>query len=89
MENNMKKIVVRGKTPLKGNVTISAMKNAALPIIFACVLVKDKCTIENIPNVRDVLFSFDILRRMGARIEFVNDNTVEIDCSEVEAGTSS
>lgn len=89
MENNMKKIVVRGKTPLTGNVTISAMKNAALPIIFACVLVKDKCTIENIPNVRDVLFSFDILSRMGAEIRFINDNTVEIDCSNVEAGTSS
>ena len=41
----MEKIVVMGGVPLNGTVEISGMKNAALPIIFACVLVKDKCYI--------------------------------------------
>ncbi len=85
----MKNIVVRGGTPLFGNVTVSAMKNAALPIIFACVLVKDKCIIENVPNVRDVSFALDIIKGMGAKINYLNQNTVEIDCTEVEAGSSS
>lgn len=89
MENIMDKIVVRGGTPLFGSVDISGMKNAALPIIFACVLVRDKCIIENIPNVRDVAFSLDILRDMGARIRTVKRDTVEIDCTDVKAGTSS
>lgn len=81
--NNMEKIVVKGGIPLNGSVDISGMKNAALPIIFACVLVKDKCCIENIPNVRDVTFALDILRGMGAKISTVNKNTVEVDCTEV------
>jgi len=85
----MEKIVVRGGAPLFGSVNISGMKNAALPIIFACVLVKDKCIIENIPNVRDVAISFEILKGMGARIQNVGNGTFEIDCTDVEAGTSS
>lgn len=59
------------------------MKNAALPIIFACVLVRDKCCIENIPNVSDVTSAFNIIRSMGAKITTVNKNTVEIDCTDV------
>ena len=85
----MDKIVVRGQRPLHGSVNISGMKNAALPIIFACVLVRGKCVIENIPNVRDVSFSLDILRDMGAVIRTIRRDTVEIDCTNVKAGTSS
>lgn len=81
--SRMEKIVVNGGIPLRGSVEIGGMKNAALPIIFACVLVRDKCVIENIPNVRDVSFALDILRGMGARITTVNKTTVEIDCTEV------
>lgn len=80
----MEKIVVKGGKPLNGSVEMSGMKNAALPIIFACVLVRDKCYIENMPNVRDVTFALEILSKVGARIRNVNKNTVEIDCSDVK-----
>ena len=80
----MEKIVVRGGNPLFGNVEISGMKNAALPIIYACVLVKSKCIIENIPGVRDVTVSFNILRSMGASIRMLSKNTYEIDCSHID-----
>jgi UDP-N-acetylglucosamine 1-carboxyvinyltransferase len=80
----MEKIVVRGGNALNGSVEISGMKNAALPIVFACVLVKDKCVIENIPNVRDVTFAFEILKSIGASIKTINKNTVEVDCTDVE-----
>lgn len=89
MEIIMDKIVVRGGRTLFGSVDISGSKNAALPIIFACVLVRDKCIIENIPNVRDVSVSLEILRDMGAKIRTVKRDTVEIDCTDVMAGTSS
>ena len=62
----MDKIVVNGGNQLNGTVEISGMKNAALPIIYACVLVGAKCVIENVPNVRDVALSLEILRDMGA-----------------------
>lgn len=80
----MEKIVVRGGKPLFGNVEISGMKNAALPIIYACVLVKNKCIIENIPAVRDVTVSFGILRSMGASIRMLSKNTYEIDCTNID-----
>ncbi len=85
----MEKILINGGTPLRGTVEISGMKNAALPIIFACVLVKDKCIIENVPNVIDVTLSLDILRCMGADIKTIAKNTVEIDCTNLKGGTSS
>ena len=84
----MDKIVVNGGNQLNGTVEISGMKNAALPIIYACVLVGAKCIIENVPNVRDVALSLDILRNMGAVVNKLNDTTVEIDCTNVEPGSS-
>ncbi len=84
----MEKIVVNGGVPLCGSVEISGSKNAALPIIYACVLVQDKCIIENVPNIIDIQRSFEILRGMGARIRTVDKTTVEIDCSNVVCGSS-
>lgn len=84
----MEKIVINGGAPLRGSVDVSGSKNAALPIIYACILVKGKCIIENIPNIIDINRSFDILRGMGAVIRTVNKTTVEIDCTNVVCGTS-
>ncbi len=84
----MDKIVVRGGASLHGSVEISGMKNAALPIIYACVLVEDKCVIENVPDVRDVALSLRILEDMGATVNRIDKNTVEIDCTNVKYGTS-
>ncbi|MBQ8746948.1 MAG: UDP-N-acetylglucosamine 1-carboxyvinyltransferase [Clostridia bacterium] len=80
----MEKIVVRGGKPLFGNVEISGMKNAALPIIYACVLIKSKCVIENVPAVRDVALSLSILREMGASVRMITKNTYEIDCTNID-----
>ncbi len=84
----MDKIVINGGSPLRGSVEISGMKNAAMPILYACVMVEDKCIIENVPNVRDVALSLDILRGMGAKIRTLGKNTVEIDCTDVRQGSS-
>lgn len=83
MDIDMEKIVVRGGRPLLGTVEISGMKNAALPIIYACVLVKNKCVIENVPAVRDVTLSLSILREMGASVRMLSKNTYEIDCTNI------
>lgn len=82
----MDKFIINGGKPLSGEVTISGFKNAALPIIFGCILTKDKCIIENLPDIRDVAKSFDILRSMGAEIEYINENTASIDTSKVMQG---
>ena len=50
----MKKIVIDGGQRLDGTIEISGMKNSALPIIFACLLIKEECILENMPRVSDV-----------------------------------
>lgn len=84
----MEKIVINGGNPLFGQVEVSGSKNAALPIIFACVLVKGKCVLENIPAISDLKFSFDILVDIGAKVRMLGKNTYEVDCTDVEPGNS-
>ena len=82
------KIMIRGGKPLYGDITISGMKNAALPILFATILVKDVCTLENIPAVSDISTSLEILEAMGARVSMRNATTVQIDTRTIMQGTS-
>ncbi len=84
----MKKIIVRGGRPLHGNINISGMKNAALPIVFASILVGERCVVENLPAVSDVKLSLEILERMGATVERINDTTVAIDTKDFKNGSS-
>lgn len=75
----MDKIVISGGQKLKGTVSISGAKNAAVAILPAAVLSDDVCRIENIPNIRDITLMCRILSDMGANIKLVNKNTIEID----------
>ena len=84
----MDKIVITGGNPLFGQVEISGSKNAALPIIYATVLVKGKCVLENIPDISDINCSFEILRGVGAKIRMLSRGTYEIDCTDVVCGQS-
>lgn len=84
----MEKIIVNGGNPLFGQVEISGSKNAALPIIYACVLVRGKCVLENIPAISDITYSFEILRGIGAEIKMLGPTTYEVDCTNVEPGRS-
>lgn len=84
----MDKFLVRGGMPLSGVVTISGMKNAALPILYSCVLIEGKCTIENVPDVSDIKLSVNILKNMGAEITKIADETYEIDCTNIRQGES-
>ena len=61
----MNKIIVKGGNALNGTIDISGMKNAALPIVFATIVTKSVCVIENVPLVDDVLKSIEIIREMG------------------------
>ena len=73
------RIVINGGHPLYGDVYIDGMKNAALPIVFATILTKSKCIIENLPTVSDVMLSLEILREMGAKVRKISPTTMEID----------
>ena len=79
----MEKLVIKGGTSLKGEVTISGAKNAAVAILPAALLINGKCTIENLPNISDVKLSCEILSKLGAKIEWIDTNTITIDTTDV------
>ena len=74
--------MVKGGNKLCGDVTISGAKNAAVAILPACLLVKDKCRIENLPDIKDVKLFVKILENLGAKINYICENTIEIDCTD-------
>ena len=82
----MDKIIINGGKRLYGDVEISGMKNAALPIVFACILTKSKCVIENIPLISDVALSIEIIEAMGGNIRYIDATTVEIDTKNLKCG---
>ena len=79
----MEKLVITGKTPLKGTVEISGMKNAAVAIIPATLLINGICTIENLPNISDVKLYCNILKELGAVITWKNEHEVTIDSRNI------
>ena len=79
----MEKLMIRGGRPLYGEVNISGMKNSALPVLFGTVAANDVCTIGNVPDLSDISLTLDILRSIGAKVRFVNTDTVMIDTRTV------
>ena len=71
-----------------GDIDVSGMKNAAVPVILSTVLLDDVCTLENLPNILDVSYSLEILQSMGATVKRLDKNTVTIDTRHVRGGSS-
>ena len=84
----MKKIKIRGGHALKGQIEISGMKNAALPILFATIVTVDVCVIENLPPVGDIEVTLKILDIMGAKVTRHSPTVVEIDTRDIKQGSS-
>ncbi|MBO7195986.1 MAG: UDP-N-acetylglucosamine 1-carboxyvinyltransferase [Clostridia bacterium] len=74
----MKKIIVCGGRPLNGKISVGGSKNAALPILFACILTNGISKIVNMPDIGDVRVAIEIIRAFGAKVDRFGD-TVYID----------
>ena len=85
----MKKIIVNGPCRLKGEVTISGAKNAAVAILPATLLVKGKCHLDNVPDISDIRAYYQILESLGSKIEYISKNEVIIDNTEVTSAIAS
>jgi UDP-N-acetylglucosamine 1-carboxyvinyltransferase len=71
-------IVVEGGCPLRGTVSIGGAKNAALPILAACLLTAEPCTIRNLPNIEDIHTMLAVLRALGAQVDWLDHHTVRV-----------
>lgn len=72
----MKKIVINGGRPLKGEVTISGAKNSVVALIPATILADDIVTLDGVPDISDVASLIDIMTIMGAKIERKEDSLI-------------
>ena len=77
----MEQYVIKGGTPLVGEVEIGGAKNAALAILSAAIMTDETVTIDNLPNVRDINVLLDAIREIGAQVQRVDAHTVRINGS--------
>ncbi len=80
----MQKLRIKGRYSLNGEVNISGSKNAALPIMAACLLCSEEVEIDNIPALRDINTMIRLITHMGVKISKTSDNTVKINAHSIK-----
>lgn len=79
----MSKIIIQGGNPLKGVVTPVANKNSILKLIPACILINAPVIIHNVPKSSSVRVMLDVFKQLGGKINYIDQDTIELDASEV------
>lgn len=77
----MDKLIIDGPCKLSGKVRTSGAKNAALPILMGCLLAESKVTLSNVPHLKDVTTTIQLLASMGVDILFDEKLNIELDAS--------
>ena len=78
----MEILKIKGGRPLIGSIPISGAKNSALALLPATLLAETPCTIENVPDIRDVKIFVNLLRQMGAEVA-AEGSTLRVDATRV------
>ena len=83
----MEKFVINGGVPLSGEVTVAGNKNAALPILAACLLTEEELILHRVPRIRDTEAQIALLERLGVEAAWVADNSLRL-CAAAVADVS-
>lgn len=70
--------MIEGGKPLKGEIEVKGSKNAACAVIAAALLTDQECIIDNLPLVSDILNLLEILKEMGAEVEWLEERKIKI-----------
>ncbi len=84
----MDKLIITGGPVLSGEVRISGAKNAALPILAACLLAEGSSVIGNVPHLHDITTTMELLGRLGAELTLDEKMKVEINADSVNNFTA-
>jgi len=76
-------LVVEGGYPVAGAIEVEGNKNAALPLLAACLLTRLPCQLKNVPRISDVEVMVALLRSLGAVVEGVGTTTLDISCENI------
>src|SRR5829696_1227267 len=83
----MEKFVIQGGEPLSGELTVAGNKNAALPILAACLLTEEELLLHRVPRIRDTEAQICLLERLGVEASWVDDNSVRLCAAGVSETT--
>jgi len=79
----MSTLLIEGGQRLSGSVSVEGNKNAALPLLAACLLTEDECVLTNVPRISDVEVMCRLLLDLGASVEGIGSTTLRIRCPQV------
>ncbi|HEY62121.1 MAG TPA: UDP-N-acetylglucosamine 1-carboxyvinyltransferase [Anaerolineae bacterium] len=79
----MDKFIIEGGYPLQGEVTPAGNKNAALPLLAACLLTEEPVILHNLPEIRDVQAMRALLESLGVTIENIGENSWRIQANSI------
>jgi len=79
----MQKFVIQGGVPLSGELTVAGNKNAALPILAACLLTEEELLLHRVPRIRDTEAQVSLLEQLGVEAAWVDDNSLRLRASAV------
>lgn len=70
--------MIQGGVPLSGELTVAGNKNAALPILAACLLTEEELLLHRVPRIRDTDAQIALLERLGVEVAWVGDNSIRL-----------
>ncbi len=79
----MSTLLIEGGRRLSGTVEVEGNKNAALPLLAACLLTTEECVLQNVPRIGDVEVMARLLLDVGAQVEGIGSTTLRIRCPSV------
>jgi UDP-N-acetylglucosamine 1-carboxyvinyltransferase len=79
----MSTLLIEGGRPLSGSVEVEGNKNAALPLLAACLLTTEECILHNVPRISDVEVMARLLLDLGAEVEGIGSPTLRVRCPAV------
>lgn len=79
----MDKLLIKGGTPLHGEITISGAKNASLPILAGTLLASEPVTLSNVPHLNDVSTTITLLQSMGVQVTIDDAQNLHVDAGDV------
>src|SRR5216117_567959 len=79
----MSTLLIEGGHRLSGSVEVEGNKNAALPLLAACLLTTQECVLTNVPRITDVEVMARLLLDLGAEVEGIGSTTLRIRCPQI------
>ena len=80
----MSRFIIQGGNTLQGSIQVAGFKNAATPILAACILTKEEVILHNVPVIEDVKKMIQILVSLGVKVTWTDKNSLKIDASQLD-----